>query len=105
MEHSLRVVRQTGNKLDAIQKRAWRKLAGLVAGSRHTGSDPVDTHTSDGLLLDDGQPFRNFLKVRFADDTGVTGNVSYFGGTGVLRKLTRSPRSVAFRVGHGIPNS
>ena len=88
-----------------VQKRSWRKLAGLVPGSRHTGSDPVDAHTSDGLLQDHGQPFHNFLNVRFADDTGVTRNASYFGGTGVLRKLTRSPRSVAFRVGHGMPNS
>ena len=30
---------------------------------------------------------------------------SYFGRAGALRKLTRSPTSVAFRVGHGMPNS
>jgi len=30
---------------------------------------------------------------------------NYFGPAGALRKLTRSPRSVAFRVGQGIPNS
>src|ERR1019366_2027295 len=29
----------------------------------------------------------------------------YFGGAGALRKLTRSPMSVAFRVGQGMPNS
>src|ERR1035437_224597 len=30
---------------------------------------------------------------------------TYFGATGALRKLPRSPMSVAFRVGHGTPNS
>jgi len=30
---------------------------------------------------------------------------NYFGRAGALRKLTRSPRSVALRVGQGIPNS
>ena len=30
---------------------------------------------------------------------------NYFGRAGALRKLTRSPMSVAFRVGQGMPNS
>jgi len=32
-------------------------------------------------------------------------SVSYFGGAGALRKLTRLPMSVGFRVGHGMPDS
>ena len=31
--------------------------------------------------------------------------MSYFGGAGALRKLTRLPMSLAFRIGHGMPDS
>ena len=48
-------------------------------------------------------PFLDSFRV--PDDTGVTRSVNYFARAGALRKLTRLPMSVGFRVGQGMPNS